>query len=122
MKISRNEPCPCGSGRKFKKCCGRNAFQATNVQSEGIEHFITEAIPTLGEIPDFSEEYFNRLEPSGISASKLLYSSILRPEIEAAAAIVTNAMINRGKAEAEIIKKCSSISDLINMMKAGIDP
>jgi uncharacterized protein len=21
-KIGRNEPCPCGSGRKFKKCCG----------------------------------------------------------------------------------------------------
>jgi hypothetical protein len=21
-KIQRNEPCPCGSGRKFKKCCG----------------------------------------------------------------------------------------------------
>ena len=20
-KIGRNEPCPCGSGRKFKKCC-----------------------------------------------------------------------------------------------------
>jgi len=20
---SRNEPCPCGSGRKFKRCCGR---------------------------------------------------------------------------------------------------
>ena len=20
--VSRNEPCPCGSGRKFKKCCG----------------------------------------------------------------------------------------------------
>jgi uncharacterized protein len=24
-KIGRNEPCPCGSGRKFKKCCGKNA-------------------------------------------------------------------------------------------------
>jgi hypothetical protein len=22
-KTGRNEPCPCGSGRKFKKCCGR---------------------------------------------------------------------------------------------------
>lgn len=22
-KIGRNEPCPCGSGRKFKRCCGR---------------------------------------------------------------------------------------------------
>lgn len=20
-KIGRNDPCPCGSGRKFKKCC-----------------------------------------------------------------------------------------------------
>jgi uncharacterized protein YecA (UPF0149 family) len=23
-KISRNEPCPCGSGKKYKKCCGAN--------------------------------------------------------------------------------------------------
>jgi len=21
-KTGRNEPCPCGSGKKFKKCCG----------------------------------------------------------------------------------------------------
>jgi preprotein translocase subunit SecA len=24
-KVGRNEPCPCGSGKKYKKCCGRNA-------------------------------------------------------------------------------------------------
>ncbi len=24
-KISRNDPCPCGSGLKYKKCCGKNA-------------------------------------------------------------------------------------------------
>ena len=23
-KIGRNEPCPCGSGKKYKNCCGRN--------------------------------------------------------------------------------------------------
>ena len=22
MKIGRNDPCPCGSGKKYKKCCG----------------------------------------------------------------------------------------------------
>ncbi len=22
-KIGRNEPCPCGSGKKYKKCCGK---------------------------------------------------------------------------------------------------
>jgi len=24
-KVGRNDPCPCGSGKKWKKCCGRNA-------------------------------------------------------------------------------------------------
>ncbi|MGN1186944.1 MAG: SEC-C metal-binding domain-containing protein, partial [Lachnospiraceae bacterium] len=24
-KIQRNDPCPCGSGLKYKNCCGRNA-------------------------------------------------------------------------------------------------
>lgn len=24
-KVGRNDPCPCGSGNKYKKCCGRNA-------------------------------------------------------------------------------------------------
>jgi preprotein translocase subunit SecA len=23
-KVGRNEPCPCGSGKKYKKCCGKN--------------------------------------------------------------------------------------------------
>ena len=23
-KVGRNDPCPCGSGKKFKKCCGQN--------------------------------------------------------------------------------------------------
>jgi uncharacterized protein len=28
-KIGRNDPCPCGSGKKFKKCCGANATGPT---------------------------------------------------------------------------------------------
>jgi len=24
-KVGRNDPCPCGSGKKYKQCCGRNA-------------------------------------------------------------------------------------------------
>jgi preprotein translocase subunit SecA len=22
-KVGRNDPCPCGSGQKYKKCCGK---------------------------------------------------------------------------------------------------
>ena len=25
-KVGRNDPCPCGSGKKYKKCCGRNSM------------------------------------------------------------------------------------------------
>jgi preprotein translocase subunit SecA len=25
MKVGRNDPCPCGSGKKFKQCHGRLA-------------------------------------------------------------------------------------------------
>lgn len=28
-KIARNAPCPCGSGRKYKKCCGRSETNAS---------------------------------------------------------------------------------------------
>jgi preprotein translocase subunit SecA len=24
-KVGRNDPCPCGSGKKYKKCCGTNS-------------------------------------------------------------------------------------------------
>jgi hypothetical protein len=24
-KVGRNDPCPCGSGKKYKKCCGANS-------------------------------------------------------------------------------------------------
>ena len=23
-KIARNDPCPCGSGKKYKQCCGKS--------------------------------------------------------------------------------------------------
>ena len=28
MKTNRNEPCPCGSGNKYKNCCGQKRSQS----------------------------------------------------------------------------------------------
>jgi len=28
QKVGRNDPCPCGSGKKYKRCCGRQASMA----------------------------------------------------------------------------------------------
>ena len=32
-KVSPNQPCPCGSGRKYKKCCGSPAKRASSVRA-----------------------------------------------------------------------------------------
>lgn len=39
-KVQRNEPCPCGSGKKYKKCCGLKARDLTSSRAnrrEGIQ-------------------------------------------------------------------------------------
>ena len=33
--VGRNEPCPCGSGRKYKKCCGASRRQVNTVAGNG---------------------------------------------------------------------------------------
>ena len=34
MKIGRNEPCPCGSGKKYKHCCLSTAVATSNELKE----------------------------------------------------------------------------------------
>jgi hypothetical protein len=33
-KVGRNDPCPCGSGKKFKKCCGKESNEAAAAASK----------------------------------------------------------------------------------------
>ena len=40
MKISRNDPCPCGSGKKYKKCClGRTGGE---IAPDGMQDIMAE--------------------------------------------------------------------------------
>ena len=36
-KIGRNDPCPCGSGKKYKQCCGKNAKLVINSLSVNLQ-------------------------------------------------------------------------------------
>ena len=37
VRIGRNDPCPCGSGRKYKKCCLLNPRIASSEEKESVE-------------------------------------------------------------------------------------
>lgn len=82
-KPKRNDPCPCGSGKKYKKCCGLNNVieispELYNSELDQIhEQLITVAMnnyeaemtqiasehlqPFLGESPELSEAYITGL-------------------------------------------------------------
>ena len=39
--VGRNEPCPCGSGKKYKKCCESKAtFSIEVAQAEELERIL----------------------------------------------------------------------------------
>lgn len=35
-KVGRNDPCPCGSGKKYKQCCERKSEQMSRVSQFAV--------------------------------------------------------------------------------------
>src|SRR2546427_8896440 len=55
MSVGRNDPCPCGSGKKYKKCClpRETAPVGRTRAEEPLEnHFIAESRPDLDKAAD----------------------------------------------------------------------
>lgn len=64
MKIGRNEPCPCGSGRKYKHCCeraGTPALEPAHLRAQRKAH---EWLKThfRAQLRDEEAEYFAQFE------------------------------------------------------------
>ena len=49
-KVGRNDACPCGSGKKFKKCCGGCGGETASV--DGSQRPGVDPIPSVGAKPD----------------------------------------------------------------------
>ena len=86
-KIGRNDPCPCGSGKKYKKCCG--AVSQTLIRdNKEIDHFqLNKEIAYKGKIgrmrEGFCKEYilrkqaaFKDIEQAIIKQTKALGETI----------------------------------------------
>jgi SEC-C motif len=60
-KIGRNHPCPCGSGRKFKKCCG--AFDSSST-SPNIDQSLNKFVQQ--KLREFESERVQREKQQGL--------------------------------------------------------
>lgn len=122
MNIGRNDPCLCGSGKKFKRCCSDTVV--AKVYPGKIHPIIM--VNTAGDYgsPKVDEEFFtnNPLPEEAFSAHRLLYSCLLRPEIEALAGDFTRLFIFRGKAEKNKIEQTNDAAGLLEILKQNPDP
>lgn len=63
-KIGRNDPCPCGSGKKHKKCCALNSpMQSTEVADFNWHKLRETDVDLAGKFMSFSVKEFPELLP-----------------------------------------------------------
>jgi hypothetical protein len=128
FNIGRNDPCPCGSGKKYKKCCmlvhdaGFGGQFAVPGMTNRDDNFIPiEAVVDYGHpFPD--ETFFAENNLHELSAQRLIYSCLLNPQIEGIANKVARQFINRGKEELKCIETAKETKKLIGIMRNNPDP
>lgn len=78
IKIGRNDPCPCGSGKKYKKCC-LNKTQTPVDLIESVQEkekwlrYYPAALKEREEGRIYLEDYF---DPDSIEIDKLIYLAL----------------------------------------------
>ncbi len=78
VKIGRNDPCPCGSGKKYKKCCMNKPQSSVNlVESEREKKKWLEYYPASAEERQegrvYLEDFYDR---ESIEIDKLIYLAL----------------------------------------------
>lgn len=68
-QVGRNDPCPCGSGKKYKKCCGLPGMKkhTVSVIKEGAQERLLEKIHQISHQAEekhdqFSQHHFGILD------------------------------------------------------------
>jgi len=111
-EIGRNDSCPCGSGKKYKKCClnKQTLPHSPSIKDYGMAHL--------------SDTFFTENPFKTISAARITYSCLLNPETEQIAAEKAMPFIpkERWEKEAEKIKKETKLEDLLKIMSESPDP
>lgn len=62
-KVGRNDPCPCGSGKKYKKCCEQRLGPKRKFQASILSSGLSSGKNLEGKATQISTNFFNRPAP-----------------------------------------------------------
>lgn len=131
MNIGRNDPCPCGSGKKYKRCClpkipvqDHEDMIPIQVKSKpALVIVLVNEIRDYG-VPKVDDDFFTRnpFDDENFVAQRSLYSCMVRPEVEALAEQISKQFIFRGQDEAKRIRETKDTAGLVAILKQEPDP
>ncbi|MHB8624554.1 MAG: tetratricopeptide repeat protein [Sulfuricaulis sp.] len=75
MKPNRNEPCPCGSGKKFKRCCERVSIPQSSLRSAEVITLPDSRVVSITAAIQVGVEYH---QAGRLRKAQAIYDSILR--------------------------------------------
>ena len=119
-KIGRNDPCPCGSGKKYKKCClnAQNKAKKVNFRKQTY-------LPPYNEIDygkaNINDNFLDNQIINDFSAQRFIYSLMLKPEISKHISENFNKLVNRARDERTHIIKTKNSKKLIKIMQNNPD-
>lgn len=76
-EVGRNDPCPCGSGKKYKKCCGLKEGMAKHSAT-----VLGSSTGKLFERISRANTHIKQVEESGSSTPSLADRNVSAPGIE----------------------------------------
>lgn len=123
MPIGRNDPCPCGSGKKYKKCCLNKQPEVKPAARLASD----DDMLAPGEISDYgppnlNQQFFIANPMVATTPQGLLNHVMLEPELMSVVTNFVRQQDARGKDEVWRIKKTDSVEGLIQIMKESPDP
>lgn len=97
QKIGRNDPCPCGSGKKYKKCC----FLFSDSQKVPENHYISSSENIDYGIPMPTDLFFKLNKVRPYSAPFILFNLLHIPKSDKLALEIAKKYTRRAKEDEE---------------------
>lgn len=111
-KVGRNDPCPCGSGKKYKKCCGQN--EAKVADPPPFDRRLMER-SLLAVKQRVSDQKFDSIDEMNQYLSHLMKSGkapqwIPKTPLEKAQSLVFEALEKSGKERLNLVNQALKVS------------
>lgn len=102
-QTGRNEPCPCGSGKKFKRCHGVGAAPKLTTPKNPVSSGFN---PQAAGLPPEAAEMVKNMDPNFMKNMMGMMSRIPRPQLMKLQAMMQRAMAGEDvSAEAAVLEK-----------------